>query len=226
MFVSNRPIPSRRFRVAPIDISQRGVSLSNIRIWYIICFTSFKAIRVDIEPCVESIHGHLIVSRLEVNAAQTQTDWRSRCGCGLAYATSRNRAAEMRWQRTRRWRDISEIPSTERSDLFLSCGKPDEFALRRPIIVGTDQGLGRLPVGHYSRFEGITDKDRREIAHHLIESSDRLRSRRQDIRAAENRRRQNRSQPDRLDRDLDERSARRVARPIPRQDRVAVTWRQ
>ena len=97
---------------------------------------------------------------------------------------------------------------------------------RRRIIAGIDQGLGRLPVGHSSRFEGIADENRREIAHHLIKASDRLRSRRQDIRAAENRRRQNCSQPDRLDRDLDERSQRRIARPIPRQDRVAVTWRQ
>ncbi len=91
----------------------------------------------------------------------------------------------MRWQRPRRRRDVSEIPSAECSDLFLSCGKPDEFALAPPIIAGADQGLGRLPIGHSSRFEGITDKNRREIAHHLIESSDRLRARGQDIRAPE-----------------------------------------
>src|SRR6516165_8627379 len=98
MFVGDRPMPSRRFRVAPIDISQRGVSLSNIRISYIICFTSFKAIRVKINPCGESIHGHLIVSRLEVIAAQTQADGRSLCGATLASGTSRNAAREMRWQ--------------------------------------------------------------------------------------------------------------------------------
>src|SRR5262249_9181883 len=113
--------------------------------------------------------------------AQPQADWRSRCGCSLAYATSRNGAAEMRWQRTPRRRGISEIPSTERSDLLLSCGKPDEVALRRRIIAGTGQGRCRLPVARSSHFEGIANEDRREIAHHLIKPRDCLRSYRQKI---------------------------------------------
>ena len=75
--VSNRPIPSRGSRVAPIDISWSGISFANICIRHVIRFTRFKVIRVDIEPCVESVHGYLIVSRLEVNCAQTQADWRS-----------------------------------------------------------------------------------------------------------------------------------------------------
>src|SRR5262249_61953661 len=103
------------------------------------------------------------------------------CRRALPDAPSRNGAAEMRWQRTRRRRDISEIPSTERSDLLLSCGKPDEFALHRRIIAGTDQCLGRLPVAHSSHFEGIANEDRREIAHHLIKTRDRLSSYRQKI---------------------------------------------
>src|SRR5262249_15859126 len=159
MFVSNRPIRSRRFGVAPIDISYRGVSLSNIRIRYVIRLTRFKAIRVDIEPSVESIHGYLIISRLEIKPPQPQAVRRSRCRRRLPYPASRNGTAEMCWQGTRRRRDISEIPSTERSDLLLSCGKPDEFALRRRIIAGTDQGLGSLPVAHSSHFEGIADEN-------------------------------------------------------------------
>src|SRR5258708_6121457 len=129
-------------------------------------------------------------------------------------------------QRTRRWREISEIASAECSGLLLSSGKPDEFALARRIIAGADQGLGRLLVGHSGRFEGITYENRSEIAHHLIKAGDGLRSDRQDVRAAEKRRRKNRWQPDRLRRDLDERSLRRIAGLISRQDRVAVACRQ
>src|SRR5262249_59430948 len=39
MFVSNRPIHSRRSGVAPIDISYSGISLSNIRIRHVIRLT-------------------------------------------------------------------------------------------------------------------------------------------------------------------------------------------
>ena len=54
-------------------------------------------------------------------------------------------------------------------------------------MAGPDQGLGRLSVGHSLRFEGIADENRREIAHHLIKTGDRLRSHRQQVGAAENR---------------------------------------
>src|SRR5262249_51379584 len=95
-----------------------------------------------------------------------------------------NRAAEIRWQSTRRRREIPEIPSAECSDLFLRSGKPDEFALGRPIMVGIDQRRRGLLIGHSGCFEGIANENRREIAHHLIKTGDCLRSYRQEVRAA------------------------------------------
>ena len=78
-------------------------------------------------------------------------------------------------------------PRAESSDLFLSSSKPDEFALA-PLgsLLALTRASVASPVGHSWRFEGIADENRREIAHHLIKAGDRLRSRRQDIRAAEN----------------------------------------
>ena len=39
----------------------------------------------------------LIIAWLEINSAQPQASWRSRCSHGLADATAFNRAAEIRW---------------------------------------------------------------------------------------------------------------------------------
>ncbi len=43
-------------------------------------------------------------------------------------------------------------------------------------MASIDQRPRRLLIGHFRCFEGITDENWGEIAHHLIKTGDRLRS--------------------------------------------------
>src|SRR5262249_49006439 len=145
-----------------------------------------EAIRVDIEPSVQPIHSDLIVGRLDIHAAQLQAHRWSRCGNGLAYASASWRPARLDWKSASRRREIPEIARTEGPDRCLSSGKPNELVLARWIIASIDQGLGCLLVRHSRRFKWIADVNWCETTHDLIKAGDRLRSRHQDVRAAEN----------------------------------------
>src|SRR5262249_32073437 len=112
------------------------------------------------------------------DSAHPQARWGPRCSHGLSYPASRNWAAEICWQRTRRRGEISKIPLDKCSRLFLSSAKPDEFALGSWIMASIDQGRRCLLIRHSGFCEGIADKNRGEIAPHLIKSGDGLRSHR------------------------------------------------